>query len=100
MTEMTDIMQVELPGLLRDGSERPIEWCFGSVRAGERLVFVLTVRDRMEVQRAVARLKESEQRFQLFVNAVGDCAIYMLDAEGRVSSWNAGAKRVKGWDAE
>jgi PAS domain S-box-containing protein len=100
MSEMTDIMQVELPGLLRDGSERPIEWCFGSVRAGEYLVFVLTMRDRIEAQRAVARLKESEQRFQLFVNAVRDCAIYMLDAEGRVSSWNAGAKRVKGWDAE
>lgn len=42
----------------------------------------------------------SEQRFQLLVNAVTDYAIYMLDPEGYVASWNPGAKRFKGYEAD
>jgi PAS domain S-box-containing protein len=100
MAEAVDLMLVELPGLMRDGTERSIEWCFGSVRKEGQLVFVMTVRDREALDRAIERLRESEHRFQLFVNSVQDCAIYMLDAAGRVSSWNAGAARIKGWNAE
>ncbi|MGE0744900.1 MAG: MHYT domain-containing protein [Rhodospirillales bacterium] len=43
------------------------------------------------------RLRRSEERFRLLVNAVEDYAIFMLDAEGRVVSWNAGAERIKGY---
>ncbi len=100
MAEAADLVQVELPGLMRDGTERPIEWCFGSVRRQGRLVFVMTVRDREAIDRAIERLRESDHRFQLFVNGVQDYAIYMLDAAGRVTSWNAGAARIKGWNTE
>jgi len=41
-----------------------------------------------------------EQRFRLLVNAVVDYAIYMLDAEGRVATWNPGAERFKGYAAD
>ncbi len=41
-----------------------------------------------------------EQRYQLLVNAVRDYAIFMLDSEGRVETWNAGAERLKGYLAE
>jgi PAS domain S-box-containing protein len=37
------------------------------------------------------------ERYRLLVEAVTDYAIYMLDTEGRVISWNAGAKRFKGY---
>jgi PAS domain S-box-containing protein len=40
-----------------------------------------------------------EERFELLVNAVTDYAIYMLDANGNVASWNAGAERFKGYTA-
>jgi PAS domain S-box-containing protein len=40
------------------------------------------------------------ERFQLLVNAVTDYAIYMLDADGYVATWNPGARRFKGYDAE
>jgi PAS domain S-box-containing protein len=40
------------------------------------------------------------QRFELLVSAIHDYAIYMLDAEGRVVSWNAGAQRFKGYTAD
>jgi PAS domain S-box-containing protein len=42
---------------------------------------------------------ESERRFRLLVEGVIDYAIYMLDPDGRITNWNAGAKRIKGYEA-
>ena len=44
-------------------------------------------------------LADSERRFRLMVESVVDYAIFMLDAEGRVASWNAGAQRISGYEA-
>lgn len=41
-----------------------------------------------------------DRRFQLLVRAVTDYAIYMLDREGYVTNWNAGAEAIKGYSAE
>jgi PAS domain S-box-containing protein len=43
-------------------------------------------------------LADSERRFRLMVESVVDYAIFMLDAEGRVASWNAGAQRISGYE--
>lgn len=43
-------------------------------------------------------LRRSEERFRLLVDAVQDYAIFMLDVEGYVSSWNTGAERIKGYE--
>jgi PAS domain S-box-containing protein len=51
---------------------------------------------RHDAQR-LARLRESEERFRLLVSGVKDYAIFMLDPEGRVVSWNEGARRIKGY---
>jgi PAS domain S-box-containing protein len=45
-------------------------------------------------------LAESERRFRLMVESVVDYAIFMLDAEGKVTSWNAGVQRISGYEAE
>jgi PAS domain-containing protein len=45
------------------------------------------------------RLRESEERFRLLLQAVTDYAIYMLDPTGRVANWNSGAQRIKGFEA-
>ncbi|HYW38743.1 MAG TPA: PAS domain S-box protein [Terriglobales bacterium] len=45
-------------------------------------------------------LQQSEERFRLMVSCVKDYAILMLDPGGRVTSWNAGAERIKGYSAE
>ncbi len=42
----------------------------------------------------------SGERFRLFVDAIRDYAIFMLDHEGRVTTWNAGAERLKGYRVE
>ncbi len=48
---------------------------------------------------AEADLRRSEETFRLMVTAVGEYAIFMLDVEGNVISWNAGAQRIKGYAA-
>ncbi|HET9450036.1 MAG TPA: PAS domain S-box protein, partial [Aggregicoccus sp.] len=42
-------------------------------------------------------LQQSEQRFRLFVDGVRDYALCLLDAQGCVTEWNAGAERISGW---
>jgi PAS domain S-box-containing protein len=44
-------------------------------------------------------LRQLQERFRLFVEAVKDYAIYTLDAEGRVTTWNQGAERIHGYPA-
>ncbi len=55
------------------------------------------ISDKLEAQQALHR---SEQQFRMLVQGVRDYAIYMLDPEGRVSSWNAGAEAIKGYSAD
>src|SRR5580658_4581976 len=43
---------------------------------------------------------ESERRFRLLVEGVVDYAIYMLDPNGIITNWNAGARRIKGYEAD
>jgi PAS domain S-box-containing protein len=48
---------------------------------------------------ALEQLRASEERFRLMVESVRDYAIFMLDTDGFVSTWNAGAERLKGYTA-
>ncbi len=52
--------------------------------------------ERIKRKLAERELRESEERFRLLVSGVKDYAIFMLDPEGRISSWNAGAELVLG----
>jgi PAS domain S-box-containing protein len=42
----------------------------------------------------------TEERFRLLVEGVKDYALYLLDTQGRVASWNPGAERIQGWRAD
>jgi PAS domain S-box-containing protein len=57
------------------------------------------VEDISAERRAEDQLRRSEERFRLLVTAVRDYAIFMLDPTGHVMSWNAGARRIKGYAA-
>jgi PAS domain S-box-containing protein len=50
-------------------------------------------------QETRTQLRDSERNFRLLVQSVTDYAIYMLDPDGTVASWNAGAERIKGYTA-
>src|SRR5215218_6760259 len=45
-------------------------------------------------------LRQSEERFRLLVEGVKDYAIFMLDPHGYITTWNEGARRIKGYEAE
>jgi PAS domain S-box-containing protein len=67
--------------------------------AGELVGFAKVTRDLTDRRRTESELRESEERFRLLIQGVQDYAIFMLDPDGRVASWNAGAARIKGYAA-
>ncbi|HET7795806.1 MAG TPA: PAS domain S-box protein [Rhizobacter sp.] len=64
---------------------------------GRLIGFAKITRDLTERRAAEESLRRSQEQFRLLVQGVTDYAIYMLDTDGRVSSWNAGAERIKGY---
>jgi len=68
--------------------------------SGEVRGFAKITRDLSERRRQEELLRQSEARFRLLIEAVEDYAIFMLDTQGRVASWNAGAERIKGYGAD
>ena len=91
---------LDLHGRRKDGTEFPVDILLSPVQlAGEELVLAV-VRDitlRKETEEA---LRRSEERFRLLVDGARDYAIFMLDPEGNVATWNPGAERIKGYRAE
>ena len=66
---------------------------------GDLIGFAKITRDITERREAQDRLRDSERQFRLLVNGVTDYALIMLDPNGIVTSWNAGAERIKGYTA-
>jgi PAS domain S-box-containing protein len=82
----------------KDGSRFRASVVIDAIYENGRLFgFAKITRDVTERQLAKDALADSERHFQILVNGVTDYAIFMLDPQGRVSSWNAGAERIKGY---
>ena len=67
---------------------------------GKMVVAVATMFDITEQRRGAERLRESEQRLQLLIDSALDYAIFMMDLDNRIISWNRGAERLLGWSEE
>jgi PAS domain S-box-containing protein len=67
------------------------------IDGGQLLGFAKVTRDMTEHRNAQLAALEIERRFRLLVQGVTDYAIFMLDPEGRVTNWNTGAARIKGY---
>src|SRR5688572_24681658 len=64
---------------------------------GALLGYSKITRDLTERRLHEEALRQTEERFRVLIEGVVDYAIFMLDPEGMVSSWNAGAQRIKGY---
>jgi PAS domain S-box-containing protein len=67
--------------------------------AGDLLGYAKVTRDLTQRRGHEEELRRSEERFRLLIEGVSEYAIFMLDPNGQVATWNSGAERIKGYSA-
>jgi PAS domain S-box-containing protein len=88
---------------IRKGGER--FWANVTITAvrdetGELRGYAKVTRDLTHRREAEEKLRQSEDVFRLLVASVEEYAIFLLDPQGRIQTWNAGAERIKGYKPE
>jgi len=92
----------ELTYIRKDGSRCPAIVSVTALRDADSKIigYLLIGTDNSARKQVEEQLRWTDESFHLMVESVTDYAIVMLDPEGRVVSWNAGAQRIKGYSAE
>jgi PAS domain S-box-containing protein len=92
----------ELTYIRKDGSRFPAIVSVTALRDDQSSIigYLLIGTDNSARKRVEETLRWTEESFRLMVESVSDYAIVMLDPEGRVVSWNTGAERIKGFQAD
>ena len=92
----------ELTYIRKDGTRFPAIVSVTALRDDAQAIigYLLLGTDNSARKHAEENLRRTEDSFRLMVESVSDCAIVMLDPDGRVASWNTGAQRIKGFTAD
>jgi two-component system sensor histidine kinase/response regulator len=94
--------QHEWTYIRKDGSRFPV-WLSATAlidTVGRVIGYLEVINDITGRKKAQESLRASEERFRLIVDGVEDYALFMLDPDGCVASWNAGAQRIKGYTGQ
>jgi formate hydrogenlyase transcriptional activator len=84
----------------RDGTEFPVDVMLKPLAMPSGNMVLTILRDNTEEYNARQALRRSDIQLRSIMDAVQDYAIYLLDADGSVMTWNAGAERIKGYTAD
>jgi len=84
---------VELAGRRKDATEFPLELSLSAWKTGRRFFFAAIIRD-------VTKRKHAEEALRLLLEGLKGRAVYMLNPEGRVASWNPEAEGITGYHPE
>ena len=91
---------LNLFGVRKDGSEFPVDIMLKPVRTEAGTAVVSFVRDATEQRAAQEALRLNDLRLRSIVESIGDYAIYLLDRDGHILTWNSGAEHIKGYKAD
>ncbi|HSZ18130.1 MAG TPA: sigma 54-interacting transcriptional regulator [Terracidiphilus sp.] len=91
---------LHLFGLRKDGTEFPVDILLKPMETESGPIVLSYVRDVTEQHEAMEALRRADLQLRSIVESVSDYAIYLLDKEGSVTTWNPGAERIKGYTAE
>ncbi len=88
---------LNLFALRKDGSEFPVDIMLKPLQTQAGLIVLSFVRDITEQRAAQEALRRADLQLRSIVESVRDYAIYLLDKDGNVMTWNPGAERIKGY---
>ena len=91
---------LNLYALRKDGIEIPVDIMLKPMQTPSGIVTLSFVRDATEQREAMEVLRRKDQQLRSIVEGVQDYAIYLLDRDGNVQTWNPGAERIKGYSAD
>jgi formate hydrogenlyase transcriptional activator len=91
---------MNLCALRKDGTEFPVDIMLKPTETALGPVVLSFVRDITEQRAAMGALRSKDQQLRSIIESVRDYAIYLLDRDGHVITWNPGGERIKGYTAE